>query len=67
MKPDLKKVAFFAKIIGGAGLIVSFVYLTFQVSENTANVRAANTLAITNELNAFRKMRMASPKKARAG
>jgi hypothetical protein len=40
---------------------------TSQVSENTANVRAANTLAITNELNAFRKMRMASQKKARAG
>ena len=51
---DLKKFALIAEIIGGAGIIVSMIYLAYQVSQNTANLQVANALAISSELNSVR-------------
>lgn len=54
MKRDLEKLALIAEIIGGTGIIVSVLYLAYQVSQNTANIRAANALAVSSEITALR-------------
>ena len=54
MTTDLKKLGLFAEITGAAGIIISMLYLGYQVSQNTANIQAANALAISSELSAHR-------------
>jgi hypothetical protein len=54
MKRDLKKIALFAEIVGGTGIIISVLYLAYQVSQNTANIQAANALSISSEITALR-------------
>ena len=49
MAVDLKKWALLAEIVGGIGIVVSVLYLAFEVSRNTTNVQAANALAISSE------------------
>ena len=61
MNIDLKKSALVAEIVGGVGIIVSILYLAFEVSQNTANTKAANSLAILSEENALREMLIENP------
>jgi len=49
MTVDLKKWALLSEIVGGLGIVVSVLYLAFEVSRNTTNVQAANALAISSE------------------
>ena len=49
MAVDLKKGALIAEIIGGIGIVISVLYLAYEVSRNTTNVQAANALAISSE------------------
>ena len=43
---DLKKSALVAEILGGIGIIVSILYLGFEISENNKNTRTSNHLAL---------------------
>jgi hypothetical protein len=43
---DLKKSALIAEILGGIGIIVSILYLGFEISENNKNTRTSNHLAL---------------------
>lgn len=54
MAVDLKKWALLAEIFGGIGIIISVLYLAYQVSQNTTNIQAANALAISSETMASR-------------
>jgi hypothetical protein len=54
MAVDLKKWALLAEIFGGVGIIISVLYLGYQVSENTTNIQAANALSISSETMASR-------------
>ncbi|NIP50840.1 MAG: hypothetical protein GWN81_02385, partial [Phycisphaerae bacterium] len=58
---NLKKTALLAEIIGGAGIIVSILYLALEVSENTKNTQISNHLALIEQNSEFRYLRMASP------
>ena len=55
---NLKKYALFAEIVGGIGIIISIVYLAFQVSQNTANMKATNAMSYSAEMNAVRLLRV---------
>ena len=54
MAVDLKKWALLAEILGGIGIIISVMYLGYQVSQNTTNIQAANALLISSETIASR-------------
>jgi hypothetical protein len=43
---NLKKTALMAEILGGIGIIVSILYLAFEVSESSKNTRISNELAL---------------------
>lgn len=60
MATDLKRIALVSEIIGGAGIIISVLYLGYQVSQNTVNIQAANALLISSEINALRLPRIES-------
>ena len=47
----LKRVALLAEIIGGLGIIISIVYLAFEVSEGADSQVVANHLALTERMN----------------
>lgn len=49
MAVDLKKGALLAEIVGGIGIVISVLYLAYEVSRNTTNVQAANALAISDQ------------------
>ena len=49
MAVDLKKWALLAEIVGGIGIVISVLYLAYEVSRNTTNIQAANALAISSE------------------
>jgi len=46
----LKKAALLAEVIGGLGIIVSILYLAFEVSENSNAQLVANHLALTDRM-----------------
>ena len=58
MAVDLKKWALLAEIVGGIGIVVSVLYLAYEVSRNTTNVQAANALAISSQIMAIRSQRV---------
>ena len=43
---DLKKTALIAEIVGGIGIIVSILYLAFEVAENSKNTDISNQIAL---------------------
>ena len=43
----LKKVALLAEVLGGLGIIVSIIYLAFEISENSDAQLVANQLALS--------------------
>ena len=47
----LKQAALLAEIIGGLGIIISILYLAFEVSEGADSQAVANHLALTERLN----------------
>ena len=51
---SLKKWALFAEVIGGIGIIVSILYLALEINQNTESVRAANHLALIEQLGVTR-------------
>lgn len=51
---DLKKLALVAEVVGGIGIVVSVLYLAFEISQNTANLKAANAMTFSSEINARR-------------
>ena len=53
---NLKKVALLAEVVGGLGIIISIVYLAFEVSDSSDAQLVANQLALagrTQELNSL--------------
>ena len=46
---NLKQAALVAEIVGAAGVIISIIYLASEVSQNTASIRASNTMAMHSE------------------
>ena len=58
MAVDLKKWALLAEIVGGIGIVVSVLYLAFEVSRNTTNVQASNALAISSETMEIRSLQV---------
>ena len=58
---DLKKTALLAEIIGGAGIVVSILYLALEVSENTKNTQISNHIALIEQNSEFRYLRLANP------
>jgi hypothetical protein len=48
---NLKKTALLAEVLGGIGIIVSILYLAFEISENSKNTKISNEL-ILMQLNA---------------
>ena len=55
---NLKKTALIAEILGGLGIIVSILYLGFEVSQNTKNTEIANHLALIEQIGAIRELHM---------
>ena len=51
---DLKKLALIAEIVGGIAIVVSVLYLAFEISQNTANLKAANAMSFAAEINVRR-------------
>lgn len=51
---SLKKWALFAEVVGGIGIIVSILYLALEIDQNTESVRAANHLALIEQLGVVR-------------
>jgi hypothetical protein len=51
---DLKKLALVAEIVGGIGIVISVLYLAYEISQNTANLKAANAMSFATEINARR-------------
>ena len=58
MTINVKKLGVLAEIVGAAGIMVSMIYLAYQVTQNTANIQAANALAISSELIGNRSLHM---------
>jgi hypothetical protein len=50
---DLKKAALVAEILGGLGIIISILYLAFEMSENSDSQIVANQLVLTGRLQAL--------------
>ena len=55
---DLKKTALLAEIIGGVGIIISILYLAFEVSKNTTNTQISNHLALIEQASKLKYLRM---------
>ena len=55
---DLKKTALVAEILGGVGIIVSILYLGFEVSRNSKNTEISNHLALVEQIGAMRMLHM---------
>lgn len=49
MTIKLKQMALLAEVIGGIGIIVSLLYLAWEVSQNTATQALANHLALSSQ------------------
>lgn len=58
---DLKKTALLAEIIGGVGIVVSILYLAFEISENTKNTQISNHLALIEQASELKYLRMTNP------
>jgi hypothetical protein len=58
---NLKKTALLAEVIGGVGIIVSILYLAFEVSESTKNTQISNHLALIELASEFKYLRMTNP------
>jgi hypothetical protein len=58
---NLKKSALLAEILGGLGIIISILYLAFEVAENTKNTRIANQLALVEHFGELRLLEMENP------
>ena len=56
MTISVKKLGLLAETVGAIGIMISMIYLAYQVSQNTANIQAANALAISSELSAIRSL-----------
>jgi len=56
MPINVKKLGVLAETVGAAGIMISMIYLAYQVSQNTANIQAANALAISSELIGIRSL-----------
>ena len=55
---NLKKTALVAEILGGIGIIISILYLGFEVSQNSKNTEIANHLALVEQIGAMRTLHM---------
>jgi len=55
----LKKTALLAEVAGGIGIIVSIMYLAFEVSESSQNTKISNELALL-QLNAETRLLLTS-------
>ena len=55
---NLKKTALIAEILGGAGIIVSILYLGYEVSQNSKNTEIANHLALVEQIGLMRTLHM---------
>ena len=55
---NLKKTALIAEVLGGIGIIVSILYLGFEVSRNTKNTEIANHVALIEQIGSIRKLHM---------
>jgi hypothetical protein len=51
---NLKKMALLAEILGGLGIIISILYLAFEVSENSQNLTISHHLVLSDQLLAIR-------------
>lgn len=58
---NLKKIALLAEIIGGVGIIVSILYLAFEVAKNTTNTQISNHLALIEQAGELKYLRMNNP------
>ncbi|MDH3440784.1 MAG: hypothetical protein OEM63_08540 [Gammaproteobacteria bacterium] len=58
---NLKKSALLAEIFGGVGIIVSILYLGYEVSENTKNTRISNHLALQDMNSEFAALQLVNP------
>ena len=47
---ELKRAALLAEIVGGLGIIISILYLAFEVSQNSDSQVMANNLALTESM-----------------
>jgi hypothetical protein len=56
----LKRAALLAEIIGGLGIIISILYLAFEVSENSDSQVVANHLALTARMNGLNRSVLAN-------
>ena len=59
---NLKKTALIAEILGGIGIIVSILYLGFEVSRNTKNTEISNHLALIEQIGSIRELHMTDEK-----
>lgn len=46
--------ALIAEIVGGVAIVVSVLYLAFEISQNTANMKAGNAMSLATEINELR-------------
>lgn len=51
---DLKKWALIAEVLGGLGIIISLIYLGFEVSRNSASTEVSNHLEIVSQTQELR-------------
>jgi len=47
---NLKKMALLAEVVGGIGIIVSILYLVYEVSENTEGQALSHNLALSDQV-----------------
>jgi len=51
---NLKKMALIAEVLGGIGIIISILYLAFEVSQNSESVELSHHLTLSNQYLALR-------------
>ena len=47
----LEKLALLAEIVGGVGIVISVLYLAYEISQNTANIKATNAMSFSTAMN----------------